>query len=439
MLAIIATTNKSIFIDFALHQKHKGTWENDFIKEITKTIILFRILNQDKSSIFEIILYIIIINKYLYPMLFKDVIGHRDLKLRFINDTLEDRVSHAHLLLGNLGHGGLPLALAFSQYLLCENKKEEDSCGICGSCKKVQKLEHPDLHFTFPTVQADSKISDPLFPQWKSLVLENPFLNLNKWITHSDEKGRKPIISVHQSVEIIKKLNFKSFGGGYKISILWMAEEMNVACANKLLKIIEEPPYKTVFILLAESEDMILPTILSRTQITKIKQLSDEDLTRYLEEKESGNEEIIQSVVSRSEGNLSLALELLKSEEKENSNFDNFVELMRVGYKKDVLEMMAWAERMATLGREEQKNFITYSLYMIRQSIMKNFTDGVLMRTSSGESAFLKNFARFITGNNVMEFNTLFSTAHYSVERNANAKLLFTTITFEVMRYIHRA
>lgn len=372
-------------------------------------------------------------------MLFKDIIGHHDLKQRFINDTLNNRVSHAHLLLGRMGYGGLPLALAFSQYLLCENRQNEDSCGVCAACKKVQKLEHPDLHFTFPTVQSESKISDPQFPLWKSLVLENPYLDLNTWITQSDEKGRNPIISVHQSVEIIKKLNFKSFDGGYKISILWMAEEMNTACANKLLKIIEEPPHKTVFILLVESEDTILPTILSRTQITKVKQLSDEDLMLYLSQKEGKNEEVLHSVAARASGDLSIAMELLQSEEKENTNFNYFVELMRISYKKNVLEMMAWAERMATLGREEQKHFIKYALYMIRQSIMKNFTDDELMRTSPGESDFLKNFSRFITGNNVIDFNSLFNTAHYSVERNANSKLLFTTITFEVMRYIHKA
>lgn len=372
-------------------------------------------------------------------MLFKDIVGHNDLKQRFINDTLENKVSHAHLLLGDLGHGGLALALAFIQYLLCENRQQDDSCGVCSSCKRVQKLEHPDLHFTFPTVQADSKISDTLFPLWKSLILDNPYMGLNEWITQSDEKGRRPIISVHQSVEIIKKLNFKSFEGGYKISVIWMAEEMNIACANKLLKIIEEPPSKTIFILLAESEDKILPTILSRTQITKIKQLRDEDLTQYLQANGGGSEDIIQSIVSRSEGNLSLALELLKSEGAENTNFQNFVELMRVGYRKDVLLMMAWAENMAKMGREEQKHFISYALYMIRQSMMKNYTDGVLMRTSTGEGEFLGNFARFITGNNITEFSTLFSEAHYNVERNANAKLLFTNITFEVMRYIHRA
>ncbi|WP_417264914.1 ATP-binding protein [Brumimicrobium sp.] len=379
------------------------------------------------------------INIYLYPMLFKDVIGHSDLKQKFISDVRDNQVSHAHLFLGNVGYGGLPLTLAFVQYLMCEDKKASDSCGVCSACNKVQKLEHPDVHFSFPTVQTNSKTSDPQFALWKSLVLENPYISLNEWINQSDDKGRKPIISVHQSEEIIKKLTLKSFEGGYKVSVIWLAEEMNAACANKLLKIIEEPPKDTVFILIVESEENMLPTILSRTQITKIKQLNNDELSQFLQSKKNVSQDLIRSIVSRTEGDLSLALELLNAGDNVNSNFSRFVELMRVCYKKEVLPMFNWADAMSKLGREEQKHFLKYALYMVRQSLMKNYTEGQLMGTSSDEAEFLAKFARFITGNNVLEFNQLFNDAHYNVERNAHSKLLFTNITFEVMRYIHRA
>ena len=372
-------------------------------------------------------------------MLFKDVIGHSELKQKFINDVRDNQVSHAHLFLGNVGYGGLPLTLAFVQYLMCEDKNENDSCGVCSSCNKVQKLEHPDVHFSFPTVQVLSKTSDPLFSMWKSMVLENPYLSLNEWINESDDKGRKPIISVHQSEEIIRKLTLKSFEGGYKVSVIWLAEEMNAACANKLLKIIEEPPKNTVFILIVESEEHMLPTILSRTQITKIKQLKNEELSQYLQSKKSVSSDLIKSIISRTEGDLSLAMELLNTGDSVNSNYTRFVELMRVCYKKEVLPMMHWAEKMATLGREEQKHFLKYALYMVRQSLMKNYTDEHLMSASNDEAEFLAKFAQFITGNNVLEFNQLFNDAHYNIERNAHSKLLFTNITFEVMRYIHRA
>ncbi len=374
---------------------------------------------------------------YLYPMLFKDVLGHNDLKNKFINDVRSQQVSHAHLFLGNIGYGGLPIALALSQYLMCENQQDNDSCGVCPACRKVQKLEHPDIHFSFPTAQADSKTSDPLFPLWKESVLKNPYMGLNEWINVSDDKGRKPIISVHQSEEIIKKLTLKSFEGGYKISIIWLAEEMNTACANKLLKIIEEPPKNTLFILIVENEDTVLPTILSRTQITKIKQLKDEELVGLLRNQGHSNEDLLKSVSSRAEGDVSAALDIINS--GGNNNYQYFVELMRVCYKKEVLPMMNWAETMSKMSREEQKHFIKYALYMVRQSLVKNYTEGQLMRTSADEAKFLANFARFITGNNVLEFNNLFNEAHYNIERNAYSKLLFTNITFEVMRYIHKA
>lgn len=371
-------------------------------------------------------------------MLFKEIIGHSELKQRFINDTREGKVSHAHLLLGDLGYGGLPLTLAFVQYLMCENRQETDSCGTCSSCNKMEKMQHPDVHFSFPTVQAETKTSDVQFPLWKSLVKENPYLSLNEWILKSDDKGRAPIISVHQSVEIIKKLTLKSFEGGYKVSVIWLAEEMNDACSNKLLKIIEEPPNKTVFILIAASEENILPTILSRTQITKVKQLNGAEMMEFLQ-KRSISQDLAESISSRSEGSISLALELLEAGGAENTNFTRFVNLMRFSYSKDVMSMMKWAEEIGAIGREEQKHFIKYSLYMIRQSLMQNYTQGKLMRTSTKETEFLSKFARFITGNNVKEFTKLFDESHYYVERNANSKILFTNITFEVMRYIRRA
>ncbi|WP_107040285.1 DNA polymerase III subunit [Brumimicrobium mesophilum] len=372
-------------------------------------------------------------------MLFKDVLGHNDLKEKFVNDVRSEQVSHAHLLLGNIGYGGLPIALALSQFLMCENRQENDSCGNCASCSKVQKLEHPDIHFSFPTTQAISKTSDPEFQLWKKNVLRNPYMGLNEWINVSDDKGRKPIISVHQSEAIIKKLTLKSFEGGYKISIIWLAETMNTACANKLLKIIEEPPKDTLFILIVENEDTVLPTILSRTQITKIKQLNDDDLVKFLRNKGNSDEDLLRSISSRAEGDVSSALEMIGSGENSNTNYQRFVELMRVCYKKEVLPMMFWAETMSKLSREDQKHFLKYALYMVRQSLMKNYTEDQLMRTSSDEANFLSKFARFITGNNVLNFNDLFNDAHYNVERNAHSKLLFTNITFEVMRYIHKA
>ena len=372
-------------------------------------------------------------------MQFKDVIGLENQKQQLIKDVQNDRISHAQLFLGKLGFGGLPLSLAFVQYLFCKERTNTDSCGTCASCKKVTALQHPDLHFSFPTVQAITNTSDPQFGLWRESVTKNPYFSLNNWIETSDEKGRNPIISTYQSSEIIKKLSLKSFDRGYKVTIIWMADLMNDTCANKLLKIIEEPPAKTIFILLVENQNTVLPTILSRTQLLKVKQLSDDNLTQWLKGQGALSSDVIESIVSRADGDINQAIEMLGSTGENNENREDFIQLMRVCYKKDVIPMLDWAAKMAEKGREQQKNFLHYGLYMIRQSMMKNYTDSQLVRASTEEKAFLEKFARFISGNNVLPFTQLFNDAHYSVVRNANAKLLFTNITFEVMRYIHRA
>lgn len=371
-------------------------------------------------------------------MQFKDVVGQKVLKKYLTKDVSNGNISHAQLLLGQTGYGALPLTLAFLQYLFCENKTD-DSCGECSSCKKVSQLQHPDIHFSFPTVQTLSKTSDPQFKLWRETVLKNPYMSLNEWSLISDDKGRKPIISRYQSEEIVKKLTLKSFEGSYKVSVIWMADQMNTVCANKLLKIIEEPPQKTLFILIAQDQDKIMPTILSRTQILNIKHIEDNELKSYLIGKGDFTEQLIDSVIARSEGNLQKALSLINSSSEHNQNRSDFIQLMRVCYKKQVLSMFDWSDKMAKYGREAQKSFLLYSLYMIRQSLVKNYTEDRLLKASDEEIAFLNKFSKFITRNNINDFLSLFDEAHYSVERNANAKMLFTKITFEVMRYIHKA
>jgi DNA polymerase III subunit delta' len=370
---------------------------------------------------------------------FNDVIGLETQKGQLIREVNADRISHAQLFLGKTGYGTFPLALAFVQYILCEQPTETDSCGVCSSCKKVAQMQHPDVHFSFPTVQTEANVSDLQFSLWKDAILANPFMNLNSWIEISDDKGRRPIISKHESEAIVKKLSLKSFEGGYKVVIMWMADEMNDTCANKLLKIIEEPPAKTLFLLLAENQQSIMPTILSRTQLQKIKQIPDDALISFLKRQGVVSNEILDSIVSRSEGDMNAALEIVSASEDVQQNRNDFIQMMRVCYKKDVIAMLDWAESVAQKGREQHKNYLKYCLFMIRQSLMKNYTDNQLVRASKQEKEFLEKFARFITGNNVMDFNKLFSEAHYAVERNAHAKMLFLHISFEVMRYIHRA
>ncbi|MBI1836975.1 MAG: DNA polymerase III subunit delta [Flavobacteriia bacterium] len=372
-------------------------------------------------------------------MQFKDIVGQQELKHHFIQRIQNDKISHAQLILGKPGYGGLPLALAYVQYLFCENKSEADSCGVCPSCKKVQDLQHPDLHFSFPVVLAIDKKSDAFLPKWREQMKENPYFNLTHWLKRIDDKERKPIIGTEESQEIIKKLNLKSYEGGYKVMLIWMAEEMNTTCSNKLLKILEEPPAKTLFLLVCESQEAILPTIISRTQLLKVPRINMTEFSQFLRSKHQINIHIADSLAARTDGDYIDALEMLGDHHEEDENRELFIKLMRVCYKKDVIPMMDWAEEVNLLSRDRQKVFVRYCLHMFRQSMLRNYTENQLTRVSEQEDAFLKNFARFITGKNVFDFMETFNDAHYQIERNANSKILFTNLCFKVMRYIHFA
>jgi DNA polymerase III subunit delta' len=370
---------------------------------------------------------------------FKDVIGQGEVKAFLLDEVKNNRISHAQLFAGKAGYGGLPLALAFAGYLFCENKGERDSCGVCPACQKVKHLQHPDLHFSFPTVLALGNKSDQFLSDWREMVGKNPYFGLNQWTFHVDEKGRKPVIGTDESQEIIKKLSLKSFEGGYKVMIIWMAEEMNATCANKLLKILEEPPAKTLFILLVEHMDLLLSTIISRTQLVKIPRLSDQDIAQELQAQTGMDLSLAASTASLADGDWMEATQLLGEQVEKDVNRTLFITCMRVCYKKDVLAMINWAEQVSGLTREGQKNLLKYSLHMFRQSLLNNYVGKEITKVSPEEAEFLKNFARFITGNNIREFMQEFSDAHYHLERNANAKILFTDLCFKVMRYIHYA
>lgn len=371
-------------------------------------------------------------------MRFSEIIGQEEVKQHIIQEIQSDKISHAQLFLGNFGYSTLPLALAFVQYLYCQNRSADDSCGTCDSCRKVSSLQHPDLHFTFPTVQSKSKIADGFINEWRSIVKENPLFSPYEWWKYMDEKGAKPIIGTDESANIIKKMALRSFEGGYKVIVMYQAEAMNDTCANKLLKLLEEPQPKTIFLLLAESTVQVLPTILSRTQVVRIPSYPLDTLVRYLEHQGAGKEISI-SLAARAEGNLQVARQNYEEAGDTAENRELFIQLMRVCFKKDVNAMLDWVSQIGVKSREDQKVFVDYSLHMVRQSLLKNYTNEMLVRVSPEEAQFLANFARFITNNNCLEFMELFTQAHYHLTRNAHGQLLFTNLCFQVMRFIHKA
>jgi DNA polymerase III subunit delta' len=368
---------------------------------------------------------------------FSSVIGQQHLKNLLIQEVQSGKISHAQLFYGEPGYGALPLALGFIQYLFCENKRNDDSCGECHACKKVQDLQHPDLHFSFPVVQSIGKTSDVFISDWRKQVLDNPYFDLFEWTNRIDSKGRKPIISVEESKEILRKLSLKSFEGGFKVMLIWLADEMNDQCSNKLLKILEEPPSNTLFILVAESPEKLLVTIQSRTQKILVPRIDLDDLSSFLRSNFSKNSAQADSISAFSEGNFIKAKELAEENDLKQLHRERFIQLMRVCYKKDVIQMLAWAEEVSQDGKETQKLFIQYALHMFRQSLLQNYMGEEMIRASSEEKVFLKNFAPFITGKNIREFISLLDDTYYHLDRNANTKIMFTQLCFQTMRYIH--
>ena len=370
-------------------------------------------------------------------MQFSDIVGHEQMKQKLVQEVKTGRVSHAQMFLGNEGSGNLALAWAFIQYLFCENQTD-DSCGTCSSCKQIAKLEHPDLHISFPTAQAITKTTNPVVGDWRKAVLENPYLTLNDWIHIADDKGRKPTISVHEAKSMVQKLTLKSFGEKYKVMLIWMAEWMGTETANKLLKIIEEPPEKTLFFLVANSQDLILPTILSRTQMVQVPTPKVNEIQSFLESKFQINPEKAATVALMSDGNLNKAINLAEHHDDENHFLTAFVEWMRMCYKKNVVGMIGWSMKMAAESRTYQKSFLEYTLYMMRSSIHMNYAANLAENTPEKEADFLKNFAQFINGKNILELHQLFSESHYQIDRNANAKILFTDTSFQIMKLLHQ-
>jgi len=377
--------------------------------------------------------------RYFYHMQFVDVVGQQELKKHFISEINSGNVAHARLFYGKTGYGTLPLALSFAAYLFCENKQESDSCGVCPSCLKVNKLQHPDLHFSFPTVQVDANKSILMLDKWREQVEENPYFSELDWLKRIDPKERNMIISVFESQEIIKKLSLKAYEGGYKAMIIWLPESMNTQAANKLLKLLEEPTPKTVFILVAESHESMLRTILSRTQVVRVPKIDDDEMKVFLRNRGKIEAAAIDRVVIQSDGDFIQAMAACDRQDDSEVNRELFIKLMRVSYRKDVIGMLDWAEEISNATKDSQKVFLEYALHMVRQSMLKNYTGDQLTRLTQDEDAFLANFARFITGNNLRDFMLTFSDSHYYIERNANSKILFTNISFQVMRYIHAA
>ncbi|MEZ4996602.1 MAG: DNA polymerase III subunit delta' [Bacteroidales bacterium] len=360
---------------------------------------------------------------------------------RLRSSVAENRVSHALLFYGPEGSGKFALALAFARYVSCENRTAEDACGVCPSCVKYDRLIHPDLHFVFPVIKKKSgtePVSDTFISQWRAMVLRSAWFSLSTWTEAMEVANEQALIPVAEAAEIIRKLSLKSFESDFKIMIIWLPEKMNAETANKLLKIIEEPPARTLFILVSEEDDKLLPTITSRCQHIRIPAIPSGDLSAHLVQTLGIDRDKASGIAAIANGNLVRAMELARDDESTTIHLDRFTRLMRTAYTRDIHSLVTWSEETAGLGRERQKSFLSYSLRMIRENFILNFNgrENRLVYLTRAEDEFSDRFHPFINDRNINALNREFNLAYAHVESNGNTKMIFLDLALKTMRLI---
>ena len=366
---------------------------------------------------------------------FEQVIGQMDVQERLLQLVEEQRLPHALMLCGPTGAGKMALAMAFAAYLLTPNT-QHPSPNIQAM---LAKWEHPDLHFTYPTIKlssmsADHKpVSDDFARQWHEMVMEGPYFTMNEWLEMMGGENQQAIITAGESDALTHKLSLKSSQGGYKVSLIWLPERMNIECANKILKLLEEPPQQTVFLLVCEEPDKLLETIRSRVQRVDVKRIADEDIRQALIERRGLNEETAQRVTRMANGSWLKALELLSTDSENELFLDMFQTLMRLAYQRRVKDLKTWSERIAAMGRERQKRFLEYFLRLIRENFVYNFQEPDLCYMSQREEEFAQNFARFINEANVIPISELVNKAIRDIGQNANAKIVFYDFALRII------
>lgn len=377
-------------------------------------------------------------------MRFSEVIGQEEVRERLLQMVREERLPHAIMLCGPQGVGKKALAIAFACHLL--TKKADDAMGLGfgeelepAESPMLQKLEHPDLHFTFPTIKLPSMstehmpISDDFIREWRELVLQSPYFGMDEWMTAMGAENQQAIITAGESDELVRKLSLKSSQGGYKVSVVWLPERMNIACANKLLKLIEEPPQQTVFIMVCEEPDKLLETIRSRVQRIDVKRVETEKIRKALVERRGISDDAAKRISRLANGSWLKAMEELQVGTENEQFLDLFIMLMRLAYQRKVKDLRKWSETMAGFGREKQKRFLEYFLRLVRENFMYNFHKDELTYMTQAEENFARNFARFVNEANVLQIYDLANKSIRDIGQNANAKIVFFDFALQMI------
>ena len=365
--------------------------------------------------------------------MFKEVIGQQEVQQHLMQMVNEGRLPHAVMLCGPQGAGKKALAVGFAKVLLSGDNPSANTLAM------LDKLEHPDLHFTYPTIKLPSMstdhkpVSDDFAREWHEQVSSGLYFSMNEWLERMGGENQQAIITAGESDSLLKKLSLKSSQGGYKVSIIWLPERMNIECANKMLKLLEEPPAQTVFIMVSEEPEKLLETIRSRVQRIDVRRIADEDVRQALIEKRGITDDMAQRISHMANGNWLQAVQMLSADSENELFLDLFQALMRLAYQRKVKELKAWSEQLASMGREKQKRFLDYFLRLVRENFMFNFQQQELCYMTEREENFAKNFARFINEANVLPITDLASRAIRDIGQNANAKIVFFDFTLQMI------
>ncbi len=374
-------------------------------------------------------------------MYFRDIIGLTDIKKHLIDSVQKGYVPHARIFYGAEGVGKLPLAIAYARYLNCIHPGESDSCGRCSSCSKFDKLAHPDLHFAFPMVQKRAEklmVCDNYLPKWRSFLAENVYFNLGKWLQYIDAKNSQGLIYSQESEEIIRKLSLKVYEGKYKIMLVWLPEKMNLECANKLLKLIEEPPAQTVFLLISEDLEKVIPTIQSRCQPIYIRAIENDIMIDAICTNYNLSLNDAQSIAHIANGSYSKVIEIIESTEDSKLLFNFFNKMMTASFSKKIKLVKEIAEELSKTGREVQKSFLNYSIRMFREFFINNLNVPDLVYLNRDEENMAIQFSSSIHEGNIEVLANEFSLAHKQIEQNGNAKIIFLDLCLKLTMLIKK-
>ena len=381
-------------------------------------------------------------------MQFSEILGQEYIKSHLTKSASLGRIPHAQLFVGPEGSGTLPMAIAYAQYILCnntngENNGENESCNL-----KFDKLSHPDLHFVYPTVATEDVKTKPksidFIGDWRAFVTQNPYGSLFDWYTVLGVNNKQGLIRVEDAGDILKTLSLKSYEGGYKIMIIWMADKMNTEASNKLLKLLEEPPEKTIFILITEQDEDLIQTIRSRCQVLHFGGLPENTIAEALVAQKQIDPKLAATIAHQAQGNFNKALHLLQNDDDSYPFDEWFVTWVRAAFKAKgnaaaIQDLIQWSDEVAGLGRETQKKFLSFCVEMFRQALLLNYESPSLVYLEPNVEKFqLANFAPFVNGNNIQEIFKELSDAMYHIERNGNAKIILTDLSIKLTRLIHK-